>query len=143
MSMLGRCLCGAVQLHVARHSQEMSACHCRMCRRWAGGAMLGFLAPKDAVEVTGPVRLYVSSPLAERAFCGTCGSQLWLRGTGATEDGNLELSPGLFDDGELRLVREIYADDQPHGLAFVGDHTRVSKQQYEADWPSVDEGDEI
>jgi hypothetical protein len=36
----GKCLCGSVALEVEYASSEIAACHCSMCRNWAGGPML-------------------------------------------------------------------------------------------------------
>jgi len=36
----GKCLCGSVTLEVEYASNELAACHCRMCRNWSGGPML-------------------------------------------------------------------------------------------------------
>lgn len=69
--------------------------------------MFGFVAPEDDVSVEGPARSRASSEFAERAWCGECGSHLWMRDRG----GDYELSPGLFDEARpFPLVREVYAD---------------------------------
>ena len=135
--MEGRCLCGAVRVAVARHEGATSACHCTLCRRWSGAATWGFEAPADAVEVTGPVATYRSSPFAERAFCGTCGTHLWLRDDGR----GYELVPGLFDAAAaLPLAREVYADRAFACVPLAGDHERVSRADYEASHPFVEGG---
>lgn len=127
MALNGRCLCGAVIVRVASHAGAVSACHCVMCRRWGGGVTMGLEAPAGAVRVSGPVRSFASSDFAERAWCETCGTQLWLR----DRDGPYDLSPGLFDGAGLRLVREVYAD-RAEIFAFAGDHERVTAVAYEA-----------
>ncbi len=38
--MLGACLCGAVQIDVEVNSEEITVCHCSMCRTWGGGPAL-------------------------------------------------------------------------------------------------------
>lgn len=135
----GQCLCGAVRLGVAEFTAGLSACHCGMCRRWSGGVSMGFDAPETAVTVKGPVRVYRSSEFAERAFCETCGSHLWLTDIGS---GVLEIVPGLFGrEAELTLVREVYIDAKPDGYAFAGHHARISREDYEAEHRFVDQGD--
>ncbi len=128
----GQCLCGAVQVRVTALSETLSACHCDMCRRWSGSVMIGVDAEADDVTVTGPVKVFASSPFAERAWCDTCGSALWFRQTDV--DGKpYELMPGLFPDvGGATLTREVYADRCPAGYAFAGDLERVSQAEYEA-----------
>ncbi|MBV0892145.1 GFA family protein [Paracoccus sp. Z118] len=130
----GACLCGAVTITAARWNGEVSACHCAMCRRWGGGIMAGFVAPADAVTVTGEVARYASSDFAERAFCPRCGSGLWMRDNG----GDYELSPGLFDGAAaFPLVREVYADQAHRFAAFEGDHPRITRAEYEQEHPHV------
>lgn len=133
----GACLCGAVRIRVGRLGDTMSACHCGMCRRWSGSIQMGI----DAREVTveGPVKTWMSSTFAERAWCNVCGSALWLRDV---DPGDLyELVPGLFDNAAgARLVREVYADRAPDGYALAGDIQRVSAADYEASHPHVPEG---
>lgn len=131
----GRCLCGDVTLTLTGWSPEISACHCSNCRRAGGGLMAGFLAPADAVEVKGEVRLYRATDFAERAFCPRCGANLWLRDDG----GDYELSPGLFDDAaSFPLVREVYADRAQSFATLAGDHPRISRDEYESQNPHVE-----
>lgn len=135
----GHCLCGAVQIAVADLSDEISACHCGMCTRWSGSIHMGIEAPEAGVTVTGPVKTYRSSWFAERAWCDTCGSALWLRNVDGPETGLYEFMPGLFDNAAgARLVRVVYADCAPDGISLAGDHERVSRKEYEAMHPHLD-----
>ena len=97
--------------------------------------MGGFVAPADAVTVTGEVRRYRASDFAERAFCPRCGANLWLRDDGA----DYELSPGLFDDAaRFPLIREVYADCAHRFASFSGDHPRITRAEYESHQPHVE-----
>ena len=126
----GRCLCGAVRVR-AELSSEISACHCGMCRRWSGGVQMGIEAPAIGVRVSGPVATYRSSAFAERAWCGTCGSALWLRNVEGEGSDLYEFVPGLFEDaGGARLTREVFADRCPSGYALAGDHARIGEAEY-------------
>ncbi|MDF0601155.1 GFA family protein [Psychromarinibacter sp. C21-152] len=132
--MRGHCLCGAVQITVTGSPGEVSACHCDMCRRWTGAAQWGFEVPADAVTVRGDVGRYRASSFAERAFCPTCGTHLWLR----DDDGPYEFVPGLFDGArDLPLAREVYADRAFACVPLAGEHPRVSREAYERDHPHV------
>lgn len=103
---------------------------------------MGIEAAGADVSITGPVKTYRSSYLAERAWCDTCGSALWLRDVEGPNAGLYELVPGLFDNAAgARLVREVYADCAPTGYALAGDHRRVSKTEYETTHPFVHEGE--
>ena len=136
----GHCLCGAVTVRVAQHDGATSACHCRMCQRWSGSLFLSFVAPADAVTVTGEVATYKSTPFSERVFCPTCGSHLWLRQIDE-EDPAYELMPGLFDAArDIPLKSEIYTDRALPGLALAGDHKRATRAEYEETNPHL-EGD--
>lgn len=141
-SLSGRCLCGAVRVVVTGPLGELSACHCDMCRRWSGSIQMGIEVAESGVDVSGPVKTYQSSSFAERAWCDTCGSALWFRDTVGEAKQFFELAPGLFDNaGGARLVREVYADRCPRGYALAGDHTRVSKEDYERMHEFVPEGE--
>ena len=121
-------------------SGKMSACHCEMCRRWSGSIQMGIEAREDDVTVTGPVKTYRSSDFAERAWCGRCGSALWLRNVAGSDVGHFEFVPGLFENAAgATLVREVYADCCPDGYALAGDLERVSKADYEAKFDHVPE----
>lgn len=44
MSANGKCLCGAVTFSAEAVDPHLHACHCSMCRGWAGGPMLAATA---------------------------------------------------------------------------------------------------
>ena len=109
-----------------------------MCKRWTGGVFLCFEAAAEAVTVEGPVRRYHSSSFAERAFCATCGSHLWMRDLHG-ERTAYDLMPGLFDAALAWPLRsEIYADRAMAAVALKGDHPRIRREAYEGDNPFVD-----
>lgn len=139
MKMSGSCVCGEVTVGVeGEHDPQTSACHCRMCQRWTGGVFLAFTAAPEALTVDGPARQFQSTPFAERAFCGTCGTHLWIRNT---DDQNAEyyLMPGLFDAArEWPLGSEIYIDKAMASIRLAGDHPRKTEAEYEAANPHID-----
>lgn len=98
--------------------------------------MFGLVAQDEDVTITGPVCRYRSSSFAERAWCGTCGTHLWIRDDDATE---YEFMPGLFDGArDVPLVREVYADRAFAYVPLAGTHDRVSAEDYEAANPFVE-----
>nr|WP_268821683.1 GFA family protein [Octadecabacter dasysiphoniae] len=131
--MHGRCLCGDVRITVdGDYIAAIGACHCIMCQRNNGVVFAAFEASADAVSATGPVRTYASSEFAERTFCGTCGSPLWLRDTKGTYASAYELMPGLFADAAaFPLISEIYHDRAPAYVTLAGDHRRMTRADYE------------
>jgi adenylate cyclase len=85
----GRCLCGEVRFEISAPAININFCHCRMCQRFTGGLMVAVAHfPREAVKFTrgepkyysGDPKYYKSSPIAERGFCGNCGSGLIYRG---------------------------------------------------------------
>ena len=134
----GQCLCGAVKITVSKPVGWLGACHCRMCQRWSGGLWAGFPANEDTVTISGPVQVYASSTLADRAFCATCGTQLWMRNR---QDGApYDLMPGIFDAAkDWPLKSEIYVDEALCAFTLGGDHKRADAATYRDKNPEVNE----
>ena len=104
---------------------------------WTGGLFLSFTAEANAVTVIGDVTRYASSEFAERAFCPRCGSHLWMRDSDRT-DAAYDLMPGLFDAAaEWPLRSEIYVDRAMASVRLEGDHARETRDEWEAEHPSV------
>jgi len=104
-----------------------------MCRKFSGGIELGLhVAAEDVIfEDDAAIRVYASSPWAERGFCGTCGSSLFYRITAeGPMAGFFSLSAGSLDslDG-LALETEVYIDHKPAGHAFAGDRPRMTEAE--------------
>ncbi len=76
----GGCMCGEIRYEVTGEELGSGYCHCRMCQRSTGSpATVGTGFRKDDLRVTrGEPKIYVSSLIAQRAFCPTCGSSLWM-----------------------------------------------------------------
>ena len=133
----GRCLCGAVKIQLEAPAGWVGVCHCRMCQRWSGSLWAGFPADHETITVTGPVRRYRSSQLAERAFCETCGSHLWMRDH--KEGAPYDLMPGLFDESRTwPLQGEIYVDEAMASMAMAGQHRRATAAEYRAKNPETE-----
>jgi hypothetical protein len=129
----GGCLCGAVRFEADLTTHEFGACHCDMCRRWTGSALLGLTVPQANVTWHGAEHIarIQSSDWAERAHCAQCGSPLYYH---VTLDGpmsaNLELPIGLLDDASgLSFANEIYIDHKPDSFAFGGDRPRLTRAE--------------
>jgi len=121
----GGCMCGAVRFMARDVPETFGACHCQMCRRWTGSALLGVTVPEGDVTWEGAdsIATIRSSSWAERAFCARCGSGLYFRVTMESEwSGNVELPIGLFDDASgMRMSNEIYIDHKPDSYAYAGE----------------------
>lgn len=88
MQLEGSCHCGRVSFKVeSPHPYPFNLCYCSVCRKTAGGGgfaiNLGGLAETLEVEGGTFMRTYRAvidgcESVAERKFCGACGSALWL-----------------------------------------------------------------
>lgn len=131
-------MCGDVSITIdGSYVAAVGVCHCGMCQRWNGVAFACFGASPDAVTVSGPAKRHASSDFAERAFCATCGSHLWMRNT--QPEGDYEFMPGLFPGAaQFPLISEIYVDCAPAYVPLSGDHKRATGVEYEAKNPFVE-----
>jgi hypothetical protein len=101
-----------------------------MCRRWSGGVFMA-VSVGDTLKVSdesGALGRYDSSPWGARCFCKTCGSTLFWQ----TQDGKMAVvSAQAFDDpGQFELASEIFIDDQPGNYAFANKTTRMTGQEF-------------
>ena len=131
--MSGGCMCGAVRYETMGESFLISHCHCESCRKHNGGPMVTLAGYKaDQVAWSGDQRkFYESSPGANRAFCGNCGTPLTWEGDGDELGMIVELHISTFDNpNELiptghafyneRLEWFDAADNLPRYEGFVG-----------------------
>ena len=87
--------------------------------REAGGRTEVLAGLAEGEEV---VTVFRSSEWAERAFCGTCGSNLWYR---FLPTGNRSFLAGLFDAAaDLPVEKEIFSDEAAAWTALAGDQIR-------------------
>lgn len=105
MSRSGGCQCGAVRFRVEGELGRASICHCRMCQK-AFGAFYGPYVSVTAEQVAwtrGARKLFASSNVVNRGFCGDCGTQLTFEGAGF-----FDLAIGAFDDpSDIRPTLQI------------------------------------
>ena len=133
--MKGHCLCGAVSFEADPGAAETHACHCSMCRRWAGGPFLSVELAPEAIRFAegAPIATWASSDWAERGWCRDCGATLFYRLTAGPKAGWTYLSLGLFDEPSLiPFGGEIYIDAKPGCYAFAGEHPRLTGAEFEA-----------
>jgi len=73
----GGCACGRVRYSAKIENDEAYLCHCRMCQRATGNVSIAFKNVKKAdLAWEGEPDWYVSSPIARRPYCGSCGTSL-------------------------------------------------------------------
>ncbi len=111
----GACLCGAVGFALRAPMKWCAHCHCTMCRRAHGAAIVTWVGVVTEqftlVRGDAELRWYRSSPPAERGFCSRCGSTLFFRS---------ERWPG-----EVHVVLANLDDPlplAPQAHVFWGDH---------------------
>ena len=111
----GRCACGQVTFRVMA-PDTYGACHCEMCRRWAGGVWMGVVC-EDILAIDGPAKEWVSSNIARRGFCPECGSSVWHK---PNHTAHFTFGQGLFDDQTgWTLAREICTEVRPDHYALA------------------------
>ena len=114
------CLCGAVRMTVKHASTSAGACHCSMCRRWAGGPLIAVdCGTEVSIEGEEHVSVFDSSAWAERGFCSQCGSHLFYR---LKENGQFMLPAGLLDDEDgLTFDHQVFIDEKPSYYRFANE----------------------
>lgn len=124
----GSCLCKAVRFKAASVSTQVSACHCRMCRKWGGGPfMVVDTSPKIIFEGTENIKRYDSSAWAERGFCGKCGCHLFYH---LKHTDNYQIPAGLFDDQDnFNLSLQVFTDKKPGYYSFADDTECLTEAQ--------------
>jgi hypothetical protein len=124
----GKCLCGAVRFTATPKNDEMSVCHCGMCRRWSGGVFMAVGCETLDVEDGAPLGVYRSSDYGERVFCSVCGSSLFWR---MHDDSFFAVCPQAFDDpSRFRFASEIFIDAKPANYAFANDTRKMTGAEF-------------
>lgn len=78
---VGGCLCGGVRYEYHGEIQEISMCHCSMCRKAQGSAFVA-VGPIESAKfrITAGAELlqeYRAVPHKARVFCSNCGSPIY------------------------------------------------------------------
>ena len=118
----GGCLCGTVRFTADAVPETYLICHCEMCRRWTGAALMGVIVASDKLTWSGHTHIAerVTSGWGKRAWCKACGSGLYLQSTLEDDDDHTEVLLGLFDDPNgFRPSDEIWFDHKPDSIAFA------------------------
>jgi hypothetical protein len=111
----GTCFCGQVAFRVEPPTKWCAHCHCSMCQRVHGAAVVTWVGvAEDRLHFTRgaeSLRWFASSPDSRRGFCPRCGSSLFFRS---------ERWPGEVHVVRTSLPAEI--DREVEGNAFVESH---------------------
>jgi hypothetical protein len=110
--MSGGCQCGRIRYSAELENFDAYLCHCRMCQRATGGVSIAFKnLPKTAVAWESEPDWYVSSPIARRPFCATCGTPL---GFDYPDYDKTDLTVGSFDDPSPFVPKWHYGTETLH-----------------------------
>lgn len=121
----GNCLCGAVKLSTTSINPHLAACHCSMCRKWGGGALLAVECGSDiSFEGEENIGVYQSSDWAERGFCNKCGSHLFYR---LKQNNQYYVPAGIFDGDEgFVLEHQVFIDEKPEYYSFANQTSNLT-----------------
>lgn len=97
----GSCQCGAAEWRLLSDPGSITACNCKLCRRY--GALWAYDFEGERISISGQVSSYTragkADPALEILFCPTCACVLSWRGLRLEEDGkrrsavNVRLAP--------------------------------------------------
>jgi hypothetical protein len=104
----GGCQCGAVRYAFYAEPRSADICHCRMCQRAVGNLFMAVTSvqQQDFAWTKGAPKLYRSSSIAERGFCGACGTPLSFR---YLAKDHIALTTGSLDQPERGKPTSQYA----------------------------------
>jgi hypothetical protein len=120
----GSCLCGDVQFQLQLPSKWVAHCHCSLCRRAHGAALVTWVGlAADRCNLQDPrkrLHWYASTFGAERGFCSHCGSSLFFRSVNWPGELHVALA-NLHDPVDRTPQAHAYWDDHVAWLALDPD----------------------
>lgn len=107
----GSCLCGGVKYKISGALRPVVACHCTQCRKTSGHYVAATQCEaKDLNVEAATLTWFKSSEVAERGFCGCCGSNLFWRRFG---NANVSIFAGTLDGKTgLKMESQIHAESK-------------------------------
>ncbi|MBU9261463.1 GFA family protein [Burkholderia multivorans] len=117
----GGCACGAIRYRIAGMPADAGFCHCRLCQRTTGAAVVASASvPIGAFTyLQGEPVVYASSAWGERRFCGRCGAQLEYRRRDAPQ--TVEINTATLDEpSRLQPRWHVWYADRFPGIE-IGD----------------------
>jgi hypothetical protein len=128
--MTGGCQCGAVRYALYSEPTTADICHCRMCQRAMGNlfmAAAGGIANADFAWTKGEPRRFRSSRIAERFFCGECGTPLAFR---YIERPTMTMTIGSLDEpARVRPTQQIGVESRLPWLDEVMQTPRYTSEE--------------
>lgn len=114
---IASCLCNKTKIHIAQVNPQFTVCHCKTCRKWAGGPLFMMSCGTDVhLEGQDHIKEYDSSPWATRGFCTNCGTHLFSR---FKEAGSYNIPVGLLPETKgLTMSMQYFSDLRPSYYCF-------------------------
>ncbi len=127
----GQCMCGEVRYEISQPATGTQLCHCRMCQRFTSAPFAAWAVfPPEAVRFTGTEpKYYKSSPIAERGFCGNCGSSLTMRWIRQPSDILAFLIPSLDHPEDFAPTQHTGIESQIPWLDMHDDLPRFRSEE--------------
>ena len=137
--MTGSCLCNAVKVSAASNNKEIGACHCGMCRKWGGSALLVIDCGSDiSFSGTENIARYQSSEWGERGFCSKCGTHLFYH---LRQNDGYYIPAGIFDSqSNFVFDHQIFIDRKPEYYSFANDTKKMTEAEVMTMFASQSEG---
>lgn len=131
----GGCLCGAVQFTANNMSKEAGACHCNMCRKWGGAALMVVDCGSEvSFEDDKNISVFDSSEWGERGFCSRCGSHLFYK---LKQNQQYMMPVGLFEDDEdLIFEHQVFIEEKPAYYSFSNETKNMTGEELFAQFSS-------
>jgi hypothetical protein len=125
------CLCGSVQISVAKIDPNFTLCHCDSCRVWGGGPFFAIRCGSDvAFNSLENVQEFESSSWANRAFCKVCGTHLYYR-LKQTDSYNMPL--GIFSElSDIKMDMQYFIDKRPAYYCMANETKEMTTEQITA-----------
>ncbi len=107
----GSCLCAGVRYTVKSVLRPIVACHCTQCRKTSGHYVAATQCAMRDIQIDAETLVwFASSEVAERGFCGRCGSNLFWRRFG---NDNISIWAGTLDGQTgLRMESQIHTESK-------------------------------
>ena len=121
------CACGHVVFTATPKAMTMDACHCEMCRKWAGGVYLSVACSDISFEDESRLTVFDSSKWAERVSCNRCGSSLVWR---MKNNKFKSVALAAFENADdFAFDRELFIDSRPDNYAMTGSKRQLTEAQ--------------
>ena len=123
--LLGGCFCGALRYRIETVVDDVTHCHCGICRRTSGAAFVTWVTiPAASFGFTaGEPAALDSTPRARRTFCRICGTPLTFQYRATPE--SVDVTVGSLDDpNAIAPTAHIWTSSQLRWLHVEDDLPR-------------------